>query len=252
MKRSGDLEYACARVAARFGERPAEGAWRTIAIVRGFAAFLDAAGTPPFRRWLSGITADAGPHDIEAALRARWRALVDELCGWMPEQWHAAIAWAGALTELPCVQHLARGAEAPSWMADDPVFAEVSRNALQAVRRGALAPLAAAWTSPDGFMRAWVDEWWRRAPPNRRTDSGPLADCARLLIAHRAAAADASVSDGTLMRRTLAARLCVLYHRATLDPAALFIFLALSALDMERLRGELLRRALFPRLGRVG
>jgi len=53
------------------------------------------------------------------------------------------------------------------------------------------------------------------------------------------------------MRRALAVRLSLLYRRATLDPAVAFIFLALSALDMERLRGELLRRALFPRLGRL-
>jgi len=252
MKRSGALEYACARIGARFGERPTEAAWRAIAIVRGFGAFLDAARTPPFRRWLSGITADAGPHAIEAALRTHWRALVDELRGWMPEQWHAAIAWAGALVELPFVQHLAREGQAPPWMADDPVFGEVSRNAAQAPRRGVLAPLAAAWTSPEGSMRAWGNEWARCVPRDFGTEPGPLADCARLLIAHRAALADSSVSDGTLMRRTLVARLSVLYRRATLDPAAAFIFLALSALDMERLRGELLRRALFPRLGRIG
>ena len=153
---------------------------------------------------------------------------------------------------MPFVQHLARGGEAPAWMADDPVLGEVSRNATQAPKRGVLAPLAAAWTSPEGSMRAWGDEWSRRVPANFGTGAGPLADCARLLIAHWAGLADSSVSDGTLMRRTLVARLSVLYRRATLDPAAAFIFLALSALDMERLRGELLRRALFPRLGRVG
>ena len=252
MRRSGDLEYACARIGARFGERPTEAAWRAIAIVRGFGAFLDAARTPPFRHWLSGIPADAGPHTIEAALRARWRALVEELRGWMPEQWHAAIAWAGTLVELPFVQHLARGGEALPWMADDPVFGELSRNAAQAPRRGVLAPLAAAWGNPEGSLRAWGTEWSRRVPPSFGTEPGPLADCARLLIAHRAALADSSASDCTLMRRALVTRLSVLYRRATLHPAAAFVFLALSALDMERLRGELLRRALFPRLGRVG
>ena len=101
-------------------------------------------------------------------------------------------------------------------------------------------------------MRAWGDEWSRRVPRGSGAEHGPLADCARLLIAHRAALADSSASDGISMRRALVARLSVLYRRATLDPAAAFIFLALSALDLERLRGELLRRALFPRLGRVG
>ena len=135
MKRSGDLEYACARIGARFGERPTEAAWRAIAVVRGFAAFLDAARTPPFRPWLSGITADAGPHAIEAVLLGHWRALVDEVRGWMPEQWHAAIAWAGALVELPTAQYLARGGAALPWMADDPVFGELSSQRSAGARR---------------------------------------------------------------------------------------------------------------------
>jgi hypothetical protein len=50
-------------------------------------------------------------------------------------------------------------------------------------------------------------------------------------------------------RRALSSRLIALYRRAMLDPAAVFIFLALSALDIERLRGELVRRAIFPGLG---
>ena len=36
-------------------------------------------------------------------------------------------------------------------------------------------------------------------------------------------------------------------RRATLEPAAASIHLALTALELERLRGELLLRALFPR-----
>ena len=71
----------------------------------------------------------------------------------------------------------------------------------------------------------------------------------RLLLAHRSALADPAINDGVLLRGALVSRLSALYRRAALDPAAAFIFLALSALDMERLRGELLRRAIFPRLG---
>ena len=248
MKRSGDLEYACARISSRFGERPNEAAWRAIAIVRGFPAFLAAARSPPFRHWLNEVTADATPHAIEAALVTRWRALVDELRGWMPEHWHAAITWAGTLVDLPVADYLARGGAARPWMQDDLVYRELVRNA-GAPTHGVLAPLAIAWAHPDGLFHAWRDEWSRRVPRSARAERTAITDCARLLVAHRAALADPLVSDGALLRRALVSRLSVLYRRATLDPAAAFIFLALSALDMERLRGELLRRAIFPRLG---
>jgi hypothetical protein len=223
-----------------------------IAVVRGFAPFLDAARTPPFRLWLSGITADAGPHAVEAVLLGHWRARVDELRGWMPKQWHAAIEWAGALVDLPFAQYLARGGAGLPWMKDDPVFGELSRNARQPPTKGALAPLAVAWPNPERFLRAWGDEWSRRISRRSRAECGALRDCARLLVTHRSALTDPSIGDGPLMRRMLVTRLSALYRRATLDPAAAFIYLALSALDMERLRGELLRRAIFPRLGRVG
>ena len=252
MKRSGDIEYACARIGARFGERPDEAAWRAIAVVRGFAAFLDAARTPPFRRWIGGIATDATPHAVEAALLGHWRTLVDEIRQWMPERWHAAIAWAGALVDLPIAQYLARGGAPLPWMADDPLFRDLARNAEQPPAGGVLAPLVRGWSNPEGFLRAWTGEWSRRVPRREEAEPGTITECARLLVAHRAALADPSIADGSLMRRALAARLSALYRRATLDPAAAFVFLALSALDIERLRGELLRRAIFPRLGRVG
>jgi hypothetical protein len=249
MKRSGDLEYAYARIASRFGDRPSEAAWRVIAIVRGLPAFLDAAHAPPFRRWIGGITADAGPHAIEAALVGQWGALVHELREWMPEHWHAAITWAGTLVDLPVVEYLVRGGAVLPWMQDVPLYRELGRNAGTPPAHGLLAPLAIAWAQPEGLFRAWCGELSRRVPRSTWEASATIEDCARLLLAHRSALADPSLGDGILPRGALVSRLSALYRRSTLDPGAALIFLALSALDMERLRGELLRRAIFPRLG---
>ncbi len=249
MKRSGDLEYAYARISSRLGERPNEAAWRAIAIVRGLPAFLDAARSSPFRHWIIGLTADAGPRAIEAALVGRWRLLVDEVRAWMPEQWHAAITWAGTLIDLPVAEYVARGGTTLPWMQDDSMYRDIGRSAGAPPIRGPLAPLAVAWAHPEGLFRAWRDEWSRRVPRSAWAERTVLMDCAHLLLAHRTALADPSVSDGAVLRHALVSRLSAVYRRATLDPAAAFIFLALAALDMERLRGELLRRAIFPRLG---
>jgi hypothetical protein len=186
---------------------------------------------------------------VEALLLNRWRMLVDEVRAWMPAQWHPAIAWAGVLGDLPVAQYLARGGVPLPWMRDDPAYRELTRGGGPPAS-GPLVPLAPAWTSSGGFFRTWADEWRRRVPRRHGTEAGAIADYARLLVAGRAARNDPSGIDGVPARRSLAARLTVLYRRATLDPAAAFIFLALSALDMERLRGELLRRAIFSGLGR--
>ncbi len=244
----GDLDYAHARLCARFGERPDEIAWRSIEAIRGLPALLGAARNLPFRRWLVGITADADPHTIEAALVEKRRTLVNEVAQWMPARWQPAVAWAGVLAELPVVEHLARGGEALPWMRKDAVYGSLCNSPGPPVA-GPLAPLAAGWQRPDGLFPVWHKEWTRRVPEASLAAGEIFNELSRALTTHRpvAGASLAGASLGaTAMRGALAARLALLFRRATLDPAAAFIFLALSALDLERLRGELLRRAIFP------
>jgi hypothetical protein len=52
--------------------------------------------------------------------------------------------------------------------------------------------------------------------------------------------------DATPLVRALRERLDSLYRRAVLEPTAAFVYLAATALDLARLRGEIMRRALFP------
>lgn len=223
MKRSGDLDYAMARIAARFGERPAEATWRALAVIRERTALFDAARQPPFRRWTAGLPPDADAHAIEAALRANGRALAAEVRLWMPARWQPAVDWACALADLPAAHYLAQGGAPLHWMRDDAEFRDLAHATV-------VAPAHAT-----AVLREWRDEWWRRVP--ERTPA--LRELARVVHAHRGADAD---------RHALAARLVLLYRRAPVDAGAAFVFLALSALDMERLRGELLRRVLFPRV----
>jgi len=249
MMRAGDLDYALARIGARFGERASEGEWRSLTVIRGLPALLDAARSSSLRAWVTGIAPDADPHAIEAALRSNGRALADEVRLWMPAEWQAAVAWAGVLVDLPFAQYLARGGAPYAWMNGDAVFRGLCQGVAGPDAAGGLAPLARAWSDPDGFIRSWCAEWRRRVPPETQENSALLGKFGRVLDCHRAALADPATRDGMLLRRALVSRLALLYRRATSTPAAAFIFLALCALDMERLRGELLRRAIFIRCG---
>src|SRR5271166_6513138 len=150
MTHDGDLAYAWARLSARMGERPDEVAWRRIEPIRELPALLDAAPGPAFRRWLRGITSDAGPHAIEAVLLAHWRALGREVASWMPAAWQPALEWAVLVTDLPVLQHLARGGEALPWMREDPVYREFLESPREATAFGHQAPLAVAWSDPIG------------------------------------------------------------------------------------------------------
>lgn len=249
---AGSLEYAQARLSARYGERPDELAWRRLEHVRALPALLDLARATALARWTGGIGAHSMPHEIERVLRGHWRELVAEVAAWMPEDWHAAVDWCATLADLSVLQHLARGGELLPWMRDDPVYGDLAERESAvfgaAPAGGPLAPLAAAWSDADRMGSLWVAEWRRRIPRPRRADDALLAEVGRALVAHLAAFRDRAVRDGWPLRRTLQARLALLFRRAMLDPAAAFIFLALAALDLERLRGEILRRAAFPNL----
>ena len=250
MSSAGSLEYAHARLWARYGNRPDALAWRRIEHVRALDALLDAVRASSLSVWQAGIGSHSTPHEIERVLRGHWRDLAAEVTAWMPEEWQPAVRWCALLVDLPLLQHLARGGTAPPWLRDDPVhrvladgepagFGTVSGDK-------ALAPLAAAWTDPDRIGRLWLAEWRRRIPASPRADNAIIDEVGRALGAHLAAFGDRTVRDGWPLRRTLQERLALLFRRAVIDPAAAFIFLALSALDLERLRGEILRRVIFP------
>ena len=292
----GSLEYAHARLWARYGARPDDAAWRRVEHARELAGLVDVARASAFRHWITGIDATATPHRIEAALRDRWRDLVFEVASWMPDEWQAAVRWCAVVVDLPAIQHLARAGTALPWMRDEPIY----RNLIgpktgysgAAPVAGPLAPLAAAWADPDRTARAWRDEWQRRLP-RRADDEDSLAELPsrsalrhspvgrpggviespsrsalrhsplgrpgglmhaleRELASHWRALHDPSLGDGVALRRALQARLALLFRRAMHDPAAAFIFLTQIALDLERLRGELVRRAAFPGLPLAG
>jgi hypothetical protein len=240
---AGSLEYAHARLCARYGNRPDELVWRRVEMIREFAALLDAARASPLAAWLPDIGPQSDVHAIERALRAELRSRVRAISGWMPPAWRPSLDWCAVLVDLPVLQHLARGGLPPPWLHDDPAVAGTPGTPHP--RRA--DPLAAGAADPDRLAALWRAEWRRRLPA-RRGGSSLLADFARLVAAHAALFRNPLLADGWAQRRALHARLAQMFRRATLDPAAAFIFLALSALDGERLRGELVRRAAFPRL----
>ena len=250
MKGAGSIEYAHARLWARNGERPDETDWRRLEVAREFSALLDAArALPAIGNWIAGIAPEGNAHEVEAKLRDRWRALVVEVAGWMPDEWQLAVTWCAVLVDVPVIQYLAHGGPPLSWMLRDPVYRDMKcGDPGVAPELGLLAPLALEWRRPEAMAAAWHEEWVRRAPHDAFADEAPRRDLQRAFAAHFRRFDEATIRDGWPLRRALQSRLLVLFRRAVLEPAAAFIFLALCALDFERLRGELLRRAAFPRL----
>jgi hypothetical protein len=249
------VDYAQARIQARYGERPDESAWHTLTNARESGTLIEAVRSCGLRRWITGLDASSGSHAIEISLRARWRESVDELASWMPAPWRDATLWVSGLPDLPGLCRLARGEPPLPWMSQDPILhAYTVPDAEERRRRllgGALAfaDLAPLPPSPaeDGsdaieprVRHAWDDQWRKRWPARR--SGRPLDQVAELV--------QSGAREPLLLgRNALARHLRLLFRNLTLHPAVAFVYLALTAIDMTRLRAELLKHALLREAG---
>lgn len=221
------MEYAQARMQARHGERPDEAAWRRLAGEGPLDAYLAAARATALAPWLMGIPDRADAHAVERALRQHWREAVAELAGWMPAEWRGAVAWCAGLVDLPALAFLAAGNPTPPWMEKDPALA---------------ARIAGPLTLPG--RGPWRAAWRQRWPAAGEEDAAQLEHLAGRIEAHLArfaelppaAARDARLALGLEARRW--------FRRLALRPPVAFAHLLLIALDLERLRGELVIRTL--------
>jgi len=253
---AGSLEYAHARIWARHGQRPGETLWRRIETTRDLAAVLELARGSALACWIEGIGPAAGAHGIEQALRRHWRERVSEVAAWMPPAWAASIEWCAVLADLPAWQHLARGGAVLPWMAADPRLRPLpdagdagdSRKGGPPEAQALRTVLDLAHAGPQDLLPLWRAEWRRRLPA-AAASQGIDSHLLPLLAQHAGAFATPQAVDGWALRRQLQSRLVLLLRRLLVEPVTAFVYLALSALECERLRGELVRRAAFPRGG---
>jgi phytoene dehydrogenase-like protein len=211
---SGSFPYAQARLQARHAARPGSALWIRLEASRTLGHYLESARGSVLEAWLSGLHAGSGVHEIEPSLRRAFRRYVGQVASWLPERWQPSVAWTAELAELPT-----RADQDDALTEWRRRFHELSPPATPAQRRG-LELLA---DRIEGF----------------RND---------LLAAERSQPdADAGEHD-----RALEHALIRLFRRQTEQPAAALCHLALTALDVERLRGGLVGRALFEPEGSAG
>lgn len=253
------IEYAHARSSARLGERPDERLWQQLRASRRVRVLLDAVRASPSASYVSGIEPRASPDAMELAFRQQFRLRVDEAVRWAPDAWVEAVRWTRPLIDLPALVHLATDPAVLRWMRVDPELAPFALPTLPerhaALVASPLAPLAGALFDtpgepPRGATRlhhavdAWERHWcalWPRVSADERANLEALV---RLVVRHEQDFGTVAVEDAAAARAELGARLSSLMRRAAAQPAALFAWLALVALDLERLRGEFLARAI--------
>lgn len=249
--------YVQARLQTRHGQRPDEFEWRRLHASGDLAHFLQAARTTTLRPWIMELPTRPSSDVIERSLRRQFRQYVVNVATWPPRAWRPAIIWTALLVDLPCLTRQPQDESVPPWMKEDPAlhpFVPSSRRErIEAMGASDWSPLVEAWESRSSPLEAWVSHWRRLWPLAPDAFLRPLEALLRLMLDHRQRMIlDGAEADGWRTRAELTGQLEFMFRRYAQQPAAVFSHLALVALDLERLRGALVRRTLFPNVrGRV-
>ena len=244
--------YAQARLQSRHGERPDEQVWRQLEAQQVLANFLQNARRTSLRPWVLGLHANDHWHLLEYTLLQQFHHYIDYVAGWQPATWQAAVRWVRQLLYLPALQFLLADHIAPRWMLQDTYlkpFAIGNLNQrLLAMQQSASAPLITAWQNGEPLLQAWQQHWQSLWPAMDATSRRALHRISTILRQHLEAFPESQPQQAWREREFLARTLVTLFRRYTQQPAAVFLHLALVALDFERLRGNIMQRALFPEL----
>jgi hypothetical protein len=243
-----DFEYAQARLLARYGDRPSDDTWGQLRSTRTAAQLLTVARRSGLGRWVAGLDERQDVGDSDRAIRRAFFRHALEVADWVPERWSLSVAWTTWLPELSAFDAVLRsgvervlGAHGFVEPGDNPLVERCSdliARELRPLATGELAPaMRARWSAR--FRRLW--------PPMDATRRRALEELCALVSNHLGRMGRIGVeTDGWGLRAELASDLGRCFRRAPPGPVAVYSYLGLVLLDLERLRGGLVRRLLFP------
>jgi hypothetical protein len=256
-------DYAYARIAARLATRPDERTWRLLRSARSLRAAVDVLRAGNAAPYVAGATISGSIDDVDAALRQHLRMRIREAASWAPPPWREALLDTELLLDLPALQHLLAEPVLPGWLLADPRLSAYAAPDIPSRRaRLAISPLAPFAAAVDALRRSqakpaarrsrhglhpllelWCTRWQQRWPRCDDSEREALQRLLHSLRAHLEAFASLPPEIAHAARERLGERLRRQLHDAAARPTALFAYLALVALDVERLRGELVLQA---------
>ena len=224
--------YLQARVQARYAVLPDEGLWLHIGALKSLTAFLEEARGTVLAQWVFGLSGHSSAEEIEKQLQQHFLDTVIETADWFDEPWHPAVLWLSTLVELPTLDYLIRSNKPVDDSISDPLLRELMEQKVQST----------------DLLQAWIDKWKSNWPGLSRRNLQGLEMLLQLLRQHWNQFPSLQVNETWQARSELQARLRLLFRSHLLQPCMAFVYLCLVALNLERLRAELLRRALFDEL----
>lgn len=248
MALTAKFAYLQTRLQARHAVRNDAAAWRRLQSTVDFANYLQLAQQTALRPWVMSLHAAQDSGEIEQTLRRLFRDHIEEVAAWTPAAWRPATRWVRRLPDLHALRHLLAGEPVPSWLREDPdlrVFAsEHIAIRLEAMQQSDCRVLVQAWQAGTPLWSAWLEQW-QKLWPNATRELHGMDELHRLMRREMLTQQQETHGHGQEYLDILQARLVSAFRRYSFLPAAAFLHLALTSLDLSRLRGDLLVRKLF-------
>lgn len=245
------MDYAEARMHARFGSRPGPLAWQRLQGITETDEFLETAKRAGLGHWIAGFERRTALHRVELILRDRLRGLIRETAQWLPDEWKRPVLWTAQLVDLPALAHLARGGHPLHWMKDDTIMAAYLGAAatvrgdamLKSAEREQVFKAARARSSPGvaAALKEWIALWQATWPSgSARASALEILKRAEAHLARFAGCKSGEPAEA--LREQFDRELRREFRLNAFLPGAVLAYLAMQALDFERLRALLVER----------
>jgi hypothetical protein len=245
--------YTQSRIQARFAALADETVWQGLEAARSLSGYLEETRRTAMAHWVSGISLVSDTHQVERQLLRSLASLLEEAASWTPEPWRAAVRWLIWLPELPLLERLIRNRPPAVPIASNTLL-DTGTDPHTDTDLGHLPRMLAATGSeallPDRagtpLSARWLARWRRLWPPSPRPQREAMEQLTDLVARHHTRFGALTPDLAWEERRHLGVGLRRLFRRHALGPVALFSWLGLEMLALERLRGALAIRACFP------
>lgn len=240
--------YAQVRIQSRYGQRADNSVWLKLHNIQDLGSYLQTAQQSPLRPWVLGLSASHSSHDIELALRQKYRQHVDEVAGWMPTRWQQPLRWIKRLVDLPALQYLLTGGEPLEWMKSDPCISDFTADdpqlRVQAMIKAGNKALLDSLQKDGSMLSGWLSQWNSIRPRSLNLNHG-FRSLEKLLHEY----VQRQLEQQGIMLPTdydqLLDQLRPLFRRYAFQPTAVIAYLVIVAVDLYRIRSDLMQRLFF-------
>lgn len=240
--------YAQARIQARYGKRADAHVWLRLHNIHDLASYLQVAQQTSLHPWVLGISSTHGSHDIELALRQKYRHHVDEVASWLPAVWQIPLQWIKRLADLSVLEYLLAEGAPLDWMKSDPDISDFAGDdptlRSQAMREADCASLVNAWQQGDTMFTGWLS-YWNQIRPRKQAYNNGLQHVEKVL--HEQLQLHARQTGVPLPTdyEVMDDKLRAIFRRYAFQPAAVCAYLAIIAIDVHHIRSDLMQRLFF-------